>query len=217
MDIETLLEQSSLFQWISAESRKAVASICIPKAYGKRETIFMEGQKGHSMYLLAQGAVQLSKTSQDGKEAVIKLIQPGEMFAEAILFEKDEYPVSAVALTAVEAFLIPRRQFLCLLEGEGFRNDFIAMLLAKQRYLADRVFQVTALDVERRFYNFLRDHFGEHEEYRIELSKRDIALAIDALPETLSRLLLKLKEEGALEWDGDVLKLKKGFWANKEM
>jgi len=41
--------------------------------------------------------------------------------------------------------------------------------------------------VETRFFSFLRDHWGEREEYEVDLSKRDVvAAAIDALPETLS-------------------------------
>jgi hypothetical protein len=39
-----------------------------------------------------------------------------------------------------------------------------------------------------------------------------VAAAIDALPETLSRLLLKLRDEGTAQWDGETLTLCKGFW-----
>ena len=56
------------------------------------------------------------------------------------------------------------------------------MLLAKQRYLADQIFRLSALDVEQRFFHFLRDQYGEREEYHIEVTKRDVAAAIDALP-----------------------------------
>ena len=37
----------------------------------------------------------------------------------------------------------------------------------------------------------------------------------DALPETLSRLLLKLKEEGAVQWEGESLRVRKGFWSDQ--
>jgi hypothetical protein len=48
------------------------------------------------------------------------------------------------------------------------------------------------------------------------VTKRDVAAAIDALPETLSRLLLKLKEEGAVQWEGENLRVRKGFWTERE-
>ncbi len=212
MDAASLLDNADFFRTMPAVSKRAIAAICIPRVMGKRETLFREGEKGHSMYLLAQGTVQLFKTSAEGKEVVIKLVKPGEIFGEVVLFEMDRYPVSALSLTPAEVFLLPRRQFHCLLVDERFRTDFIAMLLAKQRYLADQIFRLSAMDVEQRFFHFLRDHYGEKERYEIRITKRDVAAAIDALPETLSRLLLKLREEGTMTWDGDTLLLRKGFW-----
>ena len=214
MDIQALLEQSDFFRTISASGRGAIAAICIPKVLRRREMLFMEGDQGHSMFLMAQGAVQLFKTSAAGKEVVIKLVRPGEIFGEVVIFEQELFPVSACALTPAQVFLLPKRQFDCLLEGEGFRREFIAMLLAKQRYLADQIFRLSALDVEQRFFHFLRDQYGEREEYLIDVTKRDAAAAIDALPETLSRLLLKLRDEGTVQWDGEHLTLRRGFWAS---
>jgi CRP/FNR family transcriptional regulator len=215
MDIESLLERTDFFRAISSPGKRAIASICIPKTVRKRETLFMEGDRGSAMYLMAQGVVQLFKTSPDGKEVVIKLVRPGEIFGEVVLFEKDVFPVSASALTPVQVFLLPKKQFLLLLEDEVFRREFIAILLSKQRYLADQIFRLSALDVEQRFFHFLVDQYGEQEEYHIDVTKRDIAAAIDALPETLSRLLLKLKEDGVVQWDGEALKVRKGFWEGR--
>jgi CRP/FNR family transcriptional regulator, dissimilatory nitrate respiration regulator len=215
MDVEGLLERTDFFRSISLTGRRAVASICIPKTMRKREILFMEGDRGTAMYLMAQGVVELFKTSPEGKEVVIKLVRPGEIFGEVVLFEKDAFPVSASALTPVQVFLLPKKQFLLLLEEEGFRREFIGILLSKQRYLADQIFRLSALDVEARFFHFLRDQYGEQEEYHVDVTKRDIAAAIDALPETLSRLLLKLKDEGTAQWDGEALKVRKGFWKER--
>jgi CRP/FNR family transcriptional regulator len=212
MDIQSLLEQSEFFRTLSPAGRRAVARICIPRTLGKREMLFLEGDKGHSMYLMAQGAVQVFRTSPDGKEVVIKVVRAGELFGEVILFEQDRFPASACALTAAEVFLLPKRQFDTLLEDESFRREFIAMLLAKQRYLSEQIFRLSALDVEERFFRFIRDQYGEREDYSIDVTKREVAAAIDALPETLSRLLLKLKDEGTIQWEGETLSLRKGFW-----
>jgi len=160
MDVVTLLEQSEFFRAVSASSRRAVASICIPKVLHRREVLFVEGEKGHAMFLVAQGTIQLFKSSEKGREVIIKLVKPGELFGEVVLYEEDRFPVSASALTPAHVFLLPRKQFDCLLEEEGFRRDFIAMLLSKQRYLTEQIFRLSALDVEERFFHFLRDHYG---------------------------------------------------------
>jgi CRP/FNR family transcriptional regulator len=215
MDVQSLLERSDFFRSISAAGRASVAAICIPKTLRKREMLFLEGDTGHSMYLMAQGVVQLFKTSADGKEVVIKLVRPGEIFGEVVLFQEERYPVSACALTAIEVLLLPKKQFDILLDDEGFRREFLGMLLAKQRYLADQIYRLSALDVEQRFFHFLREQFGEREDYLIDVTKRDVAAAIDALPETLSRLLLKLRDEGVAQWEGESLRVRKGFWKGR--
>jgi CRP-like cAMP-binding protein len=84
--------------------------------------------------------------------------------------------------------------------------------MRKQRYLADRILYLTGHDVEERFFLFLGEQFGRRDKYRIRLSKKDIAAAIGTIPETLSRLLLRLREEEKIRWEGENLDLAEGFW-----
>ena len=215
-DAYKLLKDSDFFRGISERSIRSLAAICIPKRVDKRQLIFLEGEEGHSMYILAEGGVQLYKTASDGREIVIKTIRAGEIFGEVVLFEQAEYPVSAVALEKSLLLRLPRQQIDCLLVTDGFRRDFIGMLMRKQRYLADRILYLTGHDVEERFFLFLEEQFGRREQYRIPLSKKDIAAAIGTIPETFSRLLLRLKEEKKISWEGEDLRLADGFWQRFE-
>jgi CRP-like cAMP-binding protein len=70
-----------------------------------------------------------------GKEIVIKIVEPGEIFAEVILFEQSVYAFSAVAVEESLVLLLPRLEMGCLLESATFRNDFIAILMKKQHSL----------------------------------------------------------------------------------
>ncbi len=164
------------------------------------------------MYLLARGRLSLHKLSPDGREIVIKVIKPGEVFAEVILFEKKFYPVTAVALTDILVFKLLRRDLLDLLRQEGFRNDFIAMLLRKQRYLADKIQQLTSQDVGQRLRAFLLEQYGEREQIQAEINKKQLAAAISATPETLSRLLQDLKRRKWLTWKQGVITTSRDFW-----
>ena len=211
-DAQKLLKESVFFSGISDNSVRSLATICIPKRVNKRELIFLEGEEGNSMYILAEGGVQLYKTTTEGREIVIKTVRAGEIFGEVVLFEQNEYPVSAVALEKSLLYRLPRQQIDCLLVADSFRRDFIGMLMRKQRYLADRILYLTGHDVEERFFFFLQEQFGRRRQYRISLSKRDIAAAIGTIPETFSRLLMRLKEEGKIRWEGDNLQLVEGFW-----
>ena len=138
---------------------------------------------------------------------MIKVIGPGELFAEAILFEQDTYPVSAVALEASLVYMLPKMQFDCLLQEPEFRNDFMTSLMNKLRYLTEQVQYLTAYDVEARLFRFLRNHYPGKRTFKIRLSKKDVAAAIATTPETLSRLLLRLKKEGKLLWEGKQIEM----------
>ncbi len=201
-DLTWLINESDFFRSLSPEHRKQLAEICLPRALVKREFLFMEGDRGMALYLCARGSVQLHKQSPEGQEVVIKVVRPGDLFAEVILFEKDKYPVSAVALEDSLVYAIPKPQFDCLLEQPDFRNDFMANIMSKLRYLAEQVQVLTAFDAEARLFRFLDEHAGGKKSFSLSLSKKDVAAAIATTPETLSRLILRLKKENKLSWEG---------------
>jgi CRP-like cAMP-binding protein len=198
MDISFLLSCSDFFKGIPEKSREALASVCFPKTMQKNETLFSEGDAGDAMYILGTGNVQVYKSGPGGKQSVIKVIGPGELFAEVVLFEQNAYPASAVALSKSLVYRIERRRFLGLLSDERFRNDFIRMLMKKQRYLADRIHYLTSYDVEERFVRFLEEQYGRKQEYRLLIAKKDIAQAIGATSETFSRLIKRMQKEGKI-------------------
>lgn len=205
MNIEAFIERSDFFRGANKASRQLLADICIPKNISKNGTLFHEGEEGESFYILASGAVGLYKGVDDGREVVIKIVKPVEPFAEVILFERTTYPVTAIAIKDSLLFIIPRKQFLLLLDNSDFRNDFITILMMKQRYLADRIKFLTVHDVEERFFIFLREHFGSEKNIQLNLSKKDIAAAIGSTPETYSRLLTRLQKDGRIVIDGKTL------------
>ncbi len=212
MDVYRVLDQARFFEGISRSSKEALSKFCIPCERKKQTVLFREGEPGEAMYLLARGRISIHKLSPDGHETVIKVIKPGEVFAEVILFEKKMYPVTAVALTNVLVFKLMRRDLLDLLRQEDFRNDFIAMLLRKQRYLADKIQQLTSQDVEQRLRAFLLEQYGERNQIQAEINKKQLAAAIGATPETLSRLLQGLKQRRCLIWKQGTIAIAPAFW-----
>jgi len=210
--VYSLLAGAEFFRGASARSLRSLAAACIPKRVGQRALLFHEGQEGDSLYVLAEGIVQLYKSAAAGREVVLRTLHSGEIFGEVVLFEARRYPASALTLAPSLLLRLTRLQLDCLLAEEEFRADFIAMLMRKQRYLAERILYLTTRDVEDRFFDFLEEHYGRREDYRIPLTKKDVAAAIGTIPPTFSRLLLRLKREGTAGWEGRRLALAPGFW-----
>lgn len=212
MDKTEILGRTNLFSNISDKSRNALAEICLSKQVSKKQHLFFEDDQGISVYILVTGSIQLYKTSPDGREVVIRVVRPGELFGEVILFEQDHYPVSAVALKDSSLFLIPKNQFTGLLKNEDFSKDFFSTLMQKMRYLTERIKYLTLHDVEERLRLFLKEHYGKKDKIVPTISKKDIASSIGATPETFSRLINRLKREGKMEWKDNSIIATELFW-----
>lgn len=212
IDMLRMLDFTEMFGGLSEKSKKMLSEIAIPKNISKGNVLFNEGDKGFALYILGTGSIQLTKAGPEDKEIVVKIIKPGEVFGEVVLFEKDHYPVTAVALKNSTVFILPKQQFYCLLDNHDFRNDFIVFLMHKQRYLTERLMLIQAHDVDKRFIGFLKSQYGKKEKINPGMSKKEMAAAIGTTPETLSRLLLRLKQEGLLQWEGKEIIVRKDYW-----
>jgi len=209
-----MLKQAGLFQGMSDESLSRLAARGRERRFSQGDTLFVEGTKGGEFFLLLEGDVRLYKTSPDGQEVALRIIRPGEIFAEVVIFRDTTYPASAAALSAGSVFAMDRNSFAELLDDKGFRNDFISMLMQKQRYLTERILYLTTYAVEERFFKFLVEHYGTGGVYRVDMAKKDIASAIGTIPETLSRLINRLKGLGVLLWEGNTLKVDREYLEN---
>jgi CRP/FNR family transcriptional regulator len=212
MDVQILLRQNSLFKGLSDNNQKMLGRVCVLRTVRKKELLFHEGEKGDALYILSSGSIQLVKTSACGREVVVKTVEPGEAFAEVILFELDRYPVTAVALKKSVVYRILKLDIIGFLADPSFRKDFIAMLMRKMRYLADRILFLSAFDVEQRFFSFFEDQYGRKSEYALGMARKDIAAAAGISPETLSRLLLRLKEEKKISMHGKLMRVNPSAW-----
>lgn len=202
---DRLMVKSDLFGVLTADIRQKLIARSPIQKRSKRHVIFYEESHGETAYFLLDGTVKLSRETEDGREIVIGTMQAGSFFAEVVLCGEPLYPVSAVALTDSVLLAINRQEFRDLLTISLFRDRFISLLIKKQRYLTQRVRYLTLYDLEERFFRFLRSHYGTNSQIRPGISRKDLAAAIGATPESLSRLVRRLTDAGRIKWVKDLL------------
>jgi CRP/FNR family transcriptional regulator, dissimilatory nitrate respiration regulator len=207
-----VIRRSEFFAGLPEEAARRLAALAVFKTLSRGEHLFHEGQKGGGVFLLAEGRLQLVKAAADGRETVLKTVEPGQTFGEVTLFETDHFPVTARALGRCVVLRLSAAGLRRLLGDEAFRAEFLRLLFTRMRYLAERIVELTASDVETRFFRFLREQFGEREQYVQMPHKKDLAAAIATTPETISRLLDRLRRQKTATWMGRTLRLKAGFW-----
>ncbi|MCK4549637.1 MAG: Crp/Fnr family transcriptional regulator, partial [Candidatus Krumholzibacteria bacterium] len=179
--------------------------------------LFFEGDVGRDLFVLEDGGIRLYKLAEDGQETTVKLVNHFEAFAEVALFDSGQYPVSAIATKYSVVWAISGSTFQEMLEDRAFRQEFISTIIGKLRYLSQRIHYLTAYDVEQRFFRFLYEQCGAVDKCTIEIPKKEIAAAIGTIPETLSRLILRLRDRGDIVWKGSVITVRKGLWEEQGM
>ena len=215
VDTCDILRRTALFGSLHVETLQRVAAICLVRHTARRQYLFHEGESGTALFVQVTGSTQLYKTAPDGRRIVIKVVKPGELFGEVVLFEQRHYPVNAMALSTGMVFTLPRHQFACLLEDASFRSDFLASVMGKLRFLTEKIQYLTSHDVEDRLFLFLEEQYGRAGALTVSFSKKDVAAAIGTTPETLSRLLLRLRKEGRCTWSGRRVIIDPAVWEER--
>lgn len=212
MDIDDSLQKSELFSGLSSMHREEIKETGTEMTLNKGKTLFWEGEPGQSFFILLEGSIKLFRASEDGREVIVRILTGGEIFGEVVLYVNEGYPVSSIALETSSLYSISTSAFHKLMEKESFRNEFISVIMRKQRYLSNRIHYLSAYDVEERFFKFLLENYGKQQIYSINLSKKDLASAIGTIPETFSRLIRRLKKRGIIRWEKKELELDEQFW-----
>ena len=105
--------------------------------YPAGEEIYAKGSPGQSMMAVLRGTVKMTSVSSEGKEIVLNIMHPGDIFGEIALVDGEERSADAVAMTDCELLVLNRRDFMPILEK---RADICLILL---RILCQRLRQTS--------------------------------------------------------------------------
>ncbi|MCW8972111.1 MAG: Crp/Fnr family transcriptional regulator [Gammaproteobacteria bacterium] len=207
---EKELQKNHLFRALDRGQMEALQPHISIKSLKQGEHLFEEGQKAEAFYLLRQGQIKLYRLAPSGQEKVIEIVRPGHSFAEALMFlEVPAYPLSAQALTNVELFVIRNRGFLELLSG-SVETCFHVMadISVRLKGLLNEIDALTLQNASLRLVNFLLYLVQEQEvcegcvEITLPAAKNIIASRLSIQPETLSRILANLGNQGLISVEG---------------
>ena len=93
------LSHASLFSALDEDAAAALRATMIPVDLPRGQVLFNEGDPGDRLYVIDEGKIKLGATSGDGRETLLAILGPGEMFGELSLFDPGPRNATAVALT----------------------------------------------------------------------------------------------------------------------
>lgn len=210
-----ILRKTPLFTDLPPGELSRIGRIVSLRRFAKREAIFRDGDRADGFFIVASGSVKVFKLSEEGKEQVLHILEAGNSFAEAVLFEGGAYPANAEALTDSELLFLPKAPFIELLEGNPKMSLRMLGSMAKWlRRMTDLVENLALRNVEARLILYLTEGMRQQgivvedgAEFELPVGKNVLASRLGTVPETFSRTLKKLQEEGAIRVQGKRIRI----------
>lgn len=201
-----------LFKGLTDEQLQEITRICFEKSFGRGETIFFEGDDGDGLYVIAAGKVKVYKMSPEGKEQILHIFGPGEMFGEVPVFHGRPFPATSETLVVSKLLFFPRKELIDLLNrNPAIAMNMLAFLSMMLRRFTSQIESLSLKEVPGRLADyllFLLEEQGRDNYVTLEISKGQLASLLGTIPETLSRIFAKMTEEGLIEVDGRTIYIK---------
>lgn len=185
----------------------------IPEAhaieYGAGRTVYWDGSPADSVFFLRQGKVKLAVTSQQGKEAIIAVLDKGDFFGEGCLAGQSQRMATATAMTDCSLARLEKHLMVSLLhEQHEISEIFVSHLLSRNiRYEADLVDQLFNSS-EKRLARILLllSHFGKESKSEVivpRVTQENLAEMVGTTRSRVSHFMNKFRKHGFIDY-GDM-------------
>lgn len=203
--IQQALISSHLFSGLSESQLEHVRQNAHGSELEEGKALFCQGDDVVCFYLVLSGKIKLFRVSPEGKEKVLDIVEPGDTFAEALMFmDHPHYPVNATALTPCSVLGINSRHFKSMLRDSV---DTCFLLMGSMSFrLRGLIHEIDTLSLNTgtmRIVSYLLQNAPvDSDNFELGIAKSVIASRLSVKPETFSRILKNLHEQQILSISG---------------
>ncbi len=177
--------------------------------FQKGNLIFHEGNYPLGLYAIFSGKVKIFRTSEVGKDYILRLAKEGEILGYRSILTYEKYEVSAEALEDTQLCFIPSEVFLNALQGSTRLTACMMGLLADELKQTEvKLTEMTQKTVKERTAEMilmLRRFYGSEADGKTilaSLSREELASLVGTATETLIRMLSEFKDFKVIELKG---------------
>jgi CRP/FNR family transcriptional regulator, cyclic AMP receptor protein len=211
VDIEAdgVLASSALFSGLSPEAAEPARSAMKLRSVRRGETVFLEGEPGDSLYVLLDGKIKLGRVAPDGRENMLAVLGPGEVFGELSLFDPGPRTATATAVVDSRLACLDNRALQPWISSQPDVAERLLMVLARRlrrtnNAMADLVFTDVPGRVAKALLG-LAERFGTpvDDGLRVthDLTQEELAQLVGASRETVNKALADFAGRGWLRLD----------------
>jgi CRP-like cAMP-binding protein len=208
-----VLRQAPLFSALDDEAATALRASMADPRLRRGEVLFHEGDEGDKLYIVTDGKVKLGRTSSDGRENLLAILGPGQMFGELSLFDPGPRSATVTAVTDTTFMSLSHEDLLRWLEGRpAVARGLLAQIAARLRKANDVNADLVFSDVPGRVAKALldlADRFGRTADDGVhvhhDLTQEELAQLVGASRETVNKALADFASRGWVRVDSRAL------------
>ncbi|GDX23333.1 transcriptional regulator [Actinomycetes bacterium] len=203
---EATVRRAPLFTALDDSAARDLRSAMTAIKIKKGEDLFLEGDDGDHLYVIIDGKIKLGTKSVDGRENLLSILGPGEMFGELSLFDPGPRTSTATAVTDARLLSLGHDQVIpWVKEHPEVSLQLLARLAQRLRRTNEAVGDLVFSDVPGRVAKALIDlgqRFGTQKDDGLhvnhDLTQEELAQLVGASRETVNKALADFAGRGWL-------------------
>jgi CRP-like cAMP-binding protein len=207
---QEVIRKAPLFTALDDAASASLLANMVSVKISKGTILFAEGDGGDQLYVIAEGKLKLGTSSGDGRENLLSILGPGEMFGELSLFDPGPRTSTATAVTDAKLLSLGQEKLLpWLAENPKVALQLLARLAQRLRRTNEAVGDLVFSDVPGRVAKALIDlgeRFGKKTDEGLfvhhDLTQEELAQLVGASRETVNKALADFAGRNWLKLDG---------------
>ena len=206
-------EKSPLFSLLNDEELKLINKDRFEVSYKAGEMIFKQGSASTHILMLTSGMAKLHLEGSGGKNLLLKIAKPVQMFGGpgTLLDNRNYYSATALEDTTV-CFINTKNFRTCIRSNPDFAEKFIEHINLAAIFTFGRFVDLTQKQMPGRVADallYLSEEVFETNPFKVTLSRQDLADMTSLSKESFIRILKEFKEEGIIVMNGDFMEVVK--------
>ncbi len=209
-EISEILSRAGIFQGVDPTAVRDLIDQLDTVTFPRGTTIFDEGEPGDRLYIIVSGKVKLARHAVDGRENLLTVMGPSDMFGELSIFDPGPRTSSAVCVTEVSAATMDSSMLHQWISDHPAISEQLLRVLARRlrrtnNSLADLIFTDVPGRVAKALLQ-LANRFGIQEGGALrvnhDLTQEEIAQLVGASRETVNKALAEFAHRGWIRLEG---------------
>jgi CRP-like cAMP-binding protein len=207
---EEVVRRAPLFTALDEAAAVSLRASMDTVKIAKGSILFKEGDDGEHLYVIVDGKLKLGTSSGDGRENLLSILGPGEMFGELSLFDPGPRTSTATAVTDAKLLSLSHEKVIpWLKQNPEVSLQLLTRLSQRLRRTNEAVGDLVFSDVPGRVAKALidlGDRFGKTTPEGLlvnhDLTQEELAQLVGASRETVNKALADFAGRGWLKLDG---------------